>query len=127
MREQSLHAALARHLAGTSEVGSAARHMLAAGDAAGAFELLSDRVLWDFSANPRRGSPLDLDELEPEMFAGRPEFLLPLALELLLRGAFERGSRAGRSRPAGKPRPRHSTRAGRETGGCEFYALLLRR
>ncbi len=93
-REHSLHASVARHLADTREVGSAARHMLAAGDAAGAFELLSDRVLWDFSANPRRGSPLDLDELEPEIFAGRPEFLVPLALELLLRGAFERGSRA---------------------------------
>jgi LuxR family transcriptional regulator, maltose regulon positive regulatory protein len=91
-REQSLQVALARHLADAGEVGSAARHLLAAGDASGAFELLSERVIWGFWANPRRGSALD--EVDPEIFAGRPEFLVLLATELLLRGAFERGSRA---------------------------------
>jgi LuxR family maltose regulon positive regulatory protein len=44
--------------------------------------------------NPTVGSALDLDEIRPELFAGAPEFLLPLAAELLWRGAFERGSRA---------------------------------
>jgi LuxR family maltose regulon positive regulatory protein len=44
--------------------------------------------------NPTVGSSLDLDEIRPEAFAGAPEFLLPLAAELLWRGAFERGSRA---------------------------------
>ena len=35
-----------------------------------------------------------MDEIRPEVFAGAPEFLLPLAAELLWRGAFEPGSRA---------------------------------
>ena len=44
--------------------------------------------------NPTVVSALDLDEIRPELFADAPEFLLPLAAELLWRGAFERGSRA---------------------------------
>jgi LuxR family transcriptional regulator, maltose regulon positive regulatory protein len=93
-RERALHAALAGYLADANDVGSAARHLLAAGNPSAAFQLLSERTLRNFSANPRQGSALDLDELEPEIFAGRPEFLVPLATELLLRGAFDRGSRA---------------------------------
>jgi LuxR family maltose regulon positive regulatory protein len=48
----------------------------------------------DVLTNPAVSSALDLDEIRPEVFAGAPEFLLPLAAELLWRGAFERGSRA---------------------------------
>ena len=48
----------------------------------------------DFLANPTLGSALDLAEVQPDVFAGAPEILVPLATELLVRGAFERGSRA---------------------------------
>ena len=61
---------------------------------AAAFSLLSEGVVRDVLTNPTVGSALDLDEIRPELFAGAPEFLLPLAAELLWRGAFERGSRA---------------------------------
>jgi hypothetical protein len=44
--------------------------------------------------NPALSSALDVDEIRPELFAEAPEFLLPLAAELLWRGAFERGSQA---------------------------------
>jgi ATP/maltotriose-dependent transcriptional regulator MalT len=40
------------------------------------------------------GSVFDLDDIQPDAFAGAPEILVPLATELLVRGAFERGSRA---------------------------------
>ena len=55
---------------------------------------MSDRVIRDFLANPTLGSALDLPEVQPDVFAGAPEILVPLATELLVRGAFERGSRA---------------------------------
>src|SRR6185437_12316544 len=74
--------------------GAAARHLLAAGEQAAAFSLLSEGVVRDVLTNPTIGSSFDLDEIRPEAFAGAPEFLLPLAAELLWRGAFERGSRA---------------------------------
>lgn len=72
----------------------AARHLLAAGDSTTAFQLLSERVVRDVLTNPTVGSALDLEEFRPELFAGIPEVLLPLAAELLWRGAFERGARA---------------------------------
>ncbi len=93
-RERALHEAIARHLANTGQVALAVRHLLAAGHPEAATELLGEGVLRDFSTNPRQGSPLDLDDVNPDRFAGTPEFLVPLAAELLLRGAFERGSRA---------------------------------
>ena len=48
----------------------------------------------DVLTNPTVGSALDLDEIQPEFFVSTPQFLLPLAAELLWRGAFERGSQA---------------------------------
>jgi LuxR family transcriptional regulator, maltose regulon positive regulatory protein len=93
-RRQQLHEAAARFAAETGGVGRAARHLLAAGDAAAAFRLLNEMVIEDFARNPSRASALDLDEVQPEMFAERPEILVPLATELILRGAFERGARA---------------------------------
>jgi LuxR family maltose regulon positive regulatory protein len=93
-REKQLHEAAARHLINTGQTGAAARHLLAAGARSAAFSLLSEGVVRDVLTNPTVGSALDLDEIRPELFAGEPEFLLPLAAELLWRGAFERGSRA---------------------------------
>jgi LuxR family transcriptional regulator, maltose regulon positive regulatory protein len=93
-RERLLRTAAAAYLADTGQVGMAARHLLAAGDPAAAFRLLSERVVRDYFVNPSTGSALDLDEVQPDLFAGAPEILVPLAAELLLRGAFERGSRA---------------------------------
>src|SRR5215467_7665505 len=93
-REKRLHEAAAQYLIGAGQTGAAARHLLAAGAQAAAFSLLSEGVVRDVLTNPRVGSALDLDEIRPELFAGAPEFLLPLAAELLWRGAFERGSRA---------------------------------
>ncbi len=92
--EKSSHVALAGYLADAGQVGAATRHLLAAGDPSAAFKLLDERQIRHFSSDPRTGSPLDLDEIDPEVFANRLEFLVPLATELLLRGAFERGSRA---------------------------------
>src|SRR5206468_12851380 len=82
------------HLVDVGRVASAARHLLQAGDSPGAFALLSDGVVRDVLTNPTIGSALDLDDVRPEAFAGAPEILLPLAAELLWRGAFERGSHA---------------------------------
>ena len=93
-REQQLHEAAAQHLIEAGQAGAAARHLLAAGDQPAAFSLLSEGVVRDVLTNPAVSSALDLDEIRPEVFAGAPEFLLPLAAELLWRGAFERGSRA---------------------------------
>ena len=93
-RERLLHTKAADYLAGSGQVGRAARHLLDAGDPTAAFRLLSDRVIRDFLANPTLGSALDLPEVQPDVFAGAPEILVPLATELLVRGAFERGSRA---------------------------------
>ena len=87
-----LHQRAAAHLAETGQGGLAARHLLAAGDPDAAFRLLTERVLSDFSTNPTPGSALD--DVQPEVFAGAPEILVPLAAELLLHGAFEPGARA---------------------------------
>ncbi len=94
VREKRLHEAAARYLMEAGQTGAAARHLLAAGEQAVAVSLLSEGVVRDVLTNPTVGSALDLDEIRPELFADAPEFLLPLAAELLWRGAFERGSRA---------------------------------
>ncbi len=93
-REKRLHEAAAHHLIKAGQTGAAARHLLAAGERAAAFSLLGEGVVRDVLTNPTVSSALDVDEIRPELFAGEPEFLLPLAAELLWRGAFERGSRA---------------------------------
>ena len=93
-RERRLHEAVARYLMEAGQTGAAARHLLAAGQQAAAFSLLSEGVVRDVLTNPTVGSALDIDEIRPELFADTPGFLLPLAAELLWRGAFERGSRA---------------------------------
>ena len=92
--ERRLHDQAAQYLADSGQVGPAARHLLAAGDHAGAFRLIRERLILDFAANPRIGSSLDLDEIRPELFAGSPELLVALAADLQLRGGFERGRRA---------------------------------
>jgi LuxR family maltose regulon positive regulatory protein len=94
VREASLHESAARYLLDAGHAGAAARHLLAAWDSVTAFELLSKRVVRDVLTNPTVGSALDLDEFRPELFAGVPEVLVPLAAELLWRGAFDRGARA---------------------------------
>ncbi len=93
-REKRLHEAAAHYLIEAGQAGAAARHLLAAGNQAAAFSLLSEGVVRDVLTNPATVSALDVDEIRPELFADAPEFLLPLAAELLWRGAFERGSRA---------------------------------
>jgi LuxR family transcriptional regulator, maltose regulon positive regulatory protein len=93
-REKRLHRAAAQYMIEAGQIGAAARHLLAAGDRAAAFSLLSEGVVRDVLTNPALSSALDVDEIRPELFAEAPEFLLPLAAELLWRGAFERGSQA---------------------------------
>ena len=93
-REKRLHEAAAQYLIEAGRVGAGARHLLAAGERAAAVSQLSEGVVRDVLTNPTVGSALDLDEVRPELFADAPEFLVPLAAELLWRGAFERGSRA---------------------------------
>jgi LuxR family transcriptional regulator, maltose regulon positive regulatory protein len=93
-RKTRMHQAAAAYLVEAGQISAAARHLLAAGARAEAFSLLSEGVVRDVLTNPTVGSVLDLDEIRPELFAGAPECLLPLAAELLWRGAFERGSRA---------------------------------
>ena len=92
--ERRLHEQAAQYLADAGQVGPSARHLLAAGDQAGAFRLIRERMILDFAANPRLGSALDLDEIRPELFAGSPDLLVALAADLQLRGGFERGRRA---------------------------------
>jgi LuxR family transcriptional regulator, maltose regulon positive regulatory protein len=93
-REAALHEAAARYLLETGHAAAAARHLLAAGQSESAFTLLSEQVVRDVLTNPTTSSALDIDEFRPEVFAGVPEVLVPLAAELLWRGAFDRGSRA---------------------------------
>ena len=93
-REKQLHEAAARYLIEAGQTGAAARHLLAAGEQAAAVSLLNEGVVRDVLTNPAVSSALDLDEIRPELFADAPEFVVPLAAELLWRGAFERGSRA---------------------------------
>ena len=93
-REKQLHEAAAQYMIEAGQIGAAARHLLAAGNQTAAFSLLSEGVVRDVLTNPNLSSALDLDEIRPELFAEAPEFLLPLAAELLWRGAFERGSQA---------------------------------
>jgi LuxR family maltose regulon positive regulatory protein len=93
-REKRLHEAAARYLIEAGQTGAAARHLLAAGEQAAAFGLLNEGIVRDVLTNPNVDSALDLDEVRPELFTGVPECLLPMAAELLWRGAFERGSRA---------------------------------
>ena len=92
--EQNWLKRAAEHLAGTGQVGPAVRDLIEAGEPAAAFRLLSERVVVDYATNPALGSTLDLDAIHPDLFAGAPQILVPLAADLLLRGAFERGSRA---------------------------------
>ena len=92
--ERRLHERAAQYLTDAGQVGPAARHLLAAGDHAGAFRLIRERLILDFESNPRTGSALDLDGIRPELFAGSPELLVALAADLQLRGGFERGRRA---------------------------------
>ncbi|MGA8464684.1 MAG: AAA family ATPase, partial [Trebonia sp.] len=93
-REKQLHEAAARYLIEAGQTGAAARHLLAAGERTAAVSLLNEGVVRDVLTNPAVSSALDLDEIRPELFADAPEFVVPLAAELLWRGAFERGSRA---------------------------------
>jgi LuxR family transcriptional regulator, maltose regulon positive regulatory protein len=93
-RERLLHETASAYLADSGQVGLAAGHLLAAGDPVAAFRLLGERVVRDVLTNPALGTALDLAEVDPDAFAGAPEILVPLAAELLWRGAFERGSRA---------------------------------
>jgi LuxR family maltose regulon positive regulatory protein len=93
-RERRLHEAAAHYLIEAGQAGAAARHLLAAGEQAAAVSLLNGGVVRDVLTNPIVASALDGDEIRPELFADAPEFLVPLAAELLWRGAFERGSRA---------------------------------
>jgi LuxR family transcriptional regulator, maltose regulon positive regulatory protein len=94
VRERRMYEAAAQYLIEAGQTGAAARHLLAAGAQAAAVSLLSEGVVRDVLTNPAVVSALDLDEIRPELFADAPEFLLPLAAELLWRGAFDRGSRA---------------------------------
>jgi LuxR family maltose regulon positive regulatory protein len=93
-RERSLQAAAANYFVGCGELGRAARHLMAAGDPPAAFKLLSEWLIRDFTNNPQLSRDFDFGSIEPEHYADVPEILLPLAAELLLRGGFERGSRA---------------------------------
>ena len=88
--------------------------MLAAGEQATAASLLSEGVVRENApTNPATVSALDIDEIRPELFADAPEFLLPLAAELLWRGAF--GADHGPSRSPGR---NTSTRPGDPSWPC---------
>ena len=124
---ERLHEAAARYLIEAGQTGAAARHLLAAGDRAAAFSLLSEGVVRDVLTNPTVGSALDIDEIRPELFAGAPEFLLPLAAELLWRGAFERGSQAVALARQDRIDPGEATGACRAAGAGEHAALHVHR
>ncbi len=93
--ERRLHERAAQYLADGGQVGPAARHLLAAGDHAGAFRLIQERLIHDFESNPRIGSFVGpRRDPDPRFFAGSPDLLVALAADLQLRGGFERGRRA---------------------------------
>jgi LuxR family transcriptional regulator, maltose regulon positive regulatory protein len=92
--ERRLHERAAKYLTDVGQVGPAVQHLLAFGDADAAFALLREGVLLDFVSSPTMGSALDAADVRPELFAGAPTVLVPLATDLQVRGAFERSSRA---------------------------------
>ena len=100
-----MHTTAAAYLADAGQVGLAARHLLAAGDPAAAFSLLSERVVRDFLVNPTIGSALDLDEIQPDLFAGAPEILVPLAARTAPARRLRAGFACVHARPAGRCRP----------------------
>ena len=110
-------------MADADRVGLAARHYLAAGDATAAFSLLSERVIREFADDPKAGSAIDLDEIQPDVYAGAPQLLIPLASELLLRGAFEKGSRSLALARARGRRHRKPARAAGEDGLRALHPL----
>ena len=95
-RERALHRAASKHFVEDAHAGLAARHLLQAGAAAEAFGLLGRHMPRDVLTQPTMASALDLDDFRPELFAGSPAILVPLAAELLWRGPFESGVRAVR-------------------------------
>ena len=92
-RERRLHRLAAAHADGAGRVGEAARHLLAAGDRSAAFGLLSRGMLSNYYIDPTIGTDLDHDDIDPSLFADAPQQLVALTGELLMRGAFDRGSR----------------------------------
>jgi ATP/maltotriose-dependent transcriptional regulator MalT len=112
-REKQLHEAAAHYLIEAGQAGAAARHLLAAGEQATAASLLSEGVVRDVLTNPATVSALDIDEIRPELFADAPEFLLPLAAELLWRGPSS--AVHGPSRSPGRT---VSTQAGNPSWPC---------
>ncbi len=93
-RERESHAAAAGYFVDTGDIGRAARHLIAAGEPTAAFSLWSEWFVRDFANNPAPRGEFDLASVQPELYAGVPEILVPLAAELLLRGAIEGGARA---------------------------------
>src|SRR5262249_3785246 len=93
-RERRLHECAANYLTEVGQAGPAGQHLLAFGDADSAFSLLRESVLLNFVTNPTMGSALDAADIRPEIFAGAPTVLIPLATDLQVQGAFERSSRA---------------------------------
>jgi LuxR family maltose regulon positive regulatory protein len=92
-RERQLCRLAAAHADGAGRVGEAVRHLLAAGDREAAFNRLSRGMLSNYFADPTIGTDLDHDDIDPSLFAEAPHELVTLTGELLMRGAFERGSR----------------------------------
>ena len=121
--ERRLHERAAQYLADGGQVGPAARHLLAAGDHAGAFRLIQERLILDFETNPTLGSALDLDEIRPELFAGSPDLLVALAADLQLRGGFERGRKGFGAGLEGRRRSSPTAGTGRATRHGQHHVL----
>lgn len=92
-RERSLHQSAAAHLTKQGEIGAAARHLLEADDAPGATRLLAEGVVTELATKPTIGTPLDVDDLEPELFSDNPQLLALLTHHFLNQGAFDRAVR----------------------------------
>ena len=113
--ERRLHERAAQYLADAGQVGPAARHLLAAGDHAGAFRLIRERLILDFVDQPQdrqrlgpRRDPTRAFRRQPRP-AGRPGRGSAVARRVRARPA---GPGAG---PKGRHRSSPTAGAGRAT------------
>ena len=114
-REQALQLRAAEWLEGAGDTRRAARHFLAAHQAARALELLQDKVVPDFLHSPEIPAELDLSTIDPAPLADAPDQLLGLAADLLVCGDTARGGEfldlLDRAQPPVPPGSRLAARA----------------
>lgn len=85
-REQELQFRAGEWFQAAGGIRQAARHYLSARQADRALALLQDRLVRGFQHTPTLPLPLDLSMIDPSLLADAPDWVVALALDLLLSG-----------------------------------------